>query len=154
MSQMKRVVETALAMRMTAVVDYDFPEVLHHLDNALKAFEKLPKLPKIICLCGSTRFYQQFQEANFRLTMKGNIVLSVGFYPHSPEVHGEGVGVTDAQKVELDELHMRKIDLCDEVFILNVGGYIGHSTRNEIEYARKTAKIVHYLEAPKLRDMP
>ncbi len=104
--------------------------------------------PKIVTLCGSTRFYDAFQRANYNLTMGGSIVLSVGFYPHSSEItgHGEGVGHDSDEKVALDELHKRKIDLCDEVFVLNVGGYIGDSTRSEIEYAHAHDKPVIYLE--------
>lgn len=104
--------------------------------------------PKIVCLCGSTRFYPQFQQANYELTMAGCIVLSVGFYPHAvKEMHHEAAGCTPAQKVQLDELHKRKIDLCDEVYVLNVGGYIGESTRSEIEYAIAHGKPVRYLES-------
>lgn len=77
--------------------------------------------PRIVCLCGSTRFHEEFVAANYRETMAGRIVLSVGFYPHAAgEVHGEGVGCTDEQKAALDELHLRKIDLADEVLVLNV----------------------------------
>lgn len=104
-------------------------------------------VPLIVCLCGSTRFYTAFQEANYRETMAGNIVLTVGFYPHAADrAHGEEVGVTPEQKVALDELHKRKIDMCDEVFVLNVGGYIGESTRAEIEYTQRIGKLVRYLE--------
>jgi hypothetical protein len=79
--------------------------------------------------------------------MAGNIVLSVGFYPHSTfAAHGEGVGHDSAEKVALDELHKRKIDLCDSVYVLNVGGYIGQSTRSEIDYAWALGKPVRYLE--------
>lgn len=103
--------------------------------------------PKIVCLCGSTRFYSAFQEANYRETMDGRIVLSVGFYPHAtPEAHGEEIGITPEQKETLDQLHLRKIDLADEVLVLNVGGYIGDSTRREIEYARSLGKPVRWLE--------
>lgn len=106
------------------------------------------KTPHIVCLCGSTRFYKEFQVANYEETMKGNIVLSVGFYPHAVnEMHGEGVGITPEQKEALDELHKRKIDLCDEVLVLNVGGYIGDSTRSEIEYAKKRKVAIRYLES-------
>lgn len=104
-------------------------------------------MPRIVCLCGSTRFYQKFMEANYEETMRGRIVLSVGFYPHAVnEVHGEGVGITPDQKETLDELHKRKIDLADEVYVLNVGGYIGASTRGEIEYAKKLGKPLRWLE--------
>ena len=78
--------------------------------------------------------------------MEGRIVLTVGFYPHAPQAHGEGVGATSEQKVALDELHKRKIDLSDRVLVLNVGGYIGDSTRGEIQYARHIVGIpVDYL---------
>lgn len=104
--------------------------------------------PKIVCLCGSTRFYEEFQRANYDLTMKGEIVLSVGFYPHSArQAHGEEIGCTSEQKMRLDELHKRKIDICDYVFVLNKDGYIGESTRSEIEYAINLGKPVSYLEA-------
>lgn len=101
----------------------------------------------IVCLCGSTRFYGAFQQANYAETMAGRIVLSVGFYPHSAAVaHGEGVGATSEQKVALDELHLDKIDLADEVLVLNVGGYVGDSTRREIQHARNTGKTIRWLE--------
>jgi hypothetical protein len=106
--------------------------------------------PTITVLCGSTRFYDEFQRANYELTMAGHIVLSVGFYPHSAHVHGEGVGATLAEKVALDELHKRKIDLADEVLVLNVGGYIGDSTRAEIEHASAMGKPIRYLEPAEL----
>lgn len=105
------------------------------------------EMPKIVCLCGSTRFYQQFQRANYEETMAGNIVLSVGFYMHrSEQAHGEKWGCTPEQKIKLDELHKRKIDLADEVLVLNVGGYIGESTRSEIEYAEALKMPIRYLE--------
>ncbi|MDE1971128.1 MAG: hypothetical protein KGI50_06180 [Patescibacteria group bacterium] len=107
--------------------------------------------PKIVCLCGSTRFYESFQCANFEETMKGKIVLSVGFYPHASErAHGEHLGITTEQKVRLDELHKRKIDLADEVLILNVDGYIGKSTRSELDYARSLGKPVRFLVDPEI----
>jgi hypothetical protein len=104
--------------------------------------------PRVVVLCGSTRFYNQFQQANYDETMAGRIVLSVGFYPHAKAEHGhgEGVGHDSTEKVALDELHKRKIDLADEVLVLNVGGYIGESTRCEVEYAEKIGRPVRYLE--------
>ena len=78
--------------------------------------------PTIICLCGSTRFYPAFQEANFRETLDGKIVLSVRFYPHAQnDAHGEDKGITPEQKRDLDNLHLREIDLADEILMLNVG---------------------------------
>jgi hypothetical protein len=105
-------------------------------------------VPRIVVLCGSTRFYDEFQQANYDLTMRGEIVLSVGFYPHAKAEHGhgEGVGHDSVEKVALDELHKRKIDLADYVYVLNVGGYIGDSTRSEIDYALAIGRPVQYLE--------
>lgn len=104
--------------------------------------------PEVVTLCGSTRFYDEFQEANYRLTMQGKIVLSVGFYPHAKAQHGhgEGVGHDSMEKVALDELHKRKIDMSDRVLVLNVGGYIGESTRSEIEHAHRVGVPVDYIE--------
>ncbi len=97
---------------------------------------------KVITLCGSTRFKEQFLEQQKRLTLEGNIVISVGMFGHSgdQEVWTEGV------KDMLDDMHKRKIDMADEIFVINVGGYIGSSTRSEIEYAKSTGKMVRYLE--------
>ena len=103
-------------------------------------------MPRIVCLCGSTRFYDEFQKAYFEETMKRRIVLSVGFKPGVQE-HGQTVGITPEQKEMLDELHMRRIDLADEVYILNKGGYVGESTRKELEYARSKGKPIRYLES-------
>ena len=104
-----------------------------------------PRFPRIVCLCGSTRFWKAFQEVSLRETMAGRIVLSVGCDTASDEDHG----ITRDQKERLDELHLRKIDLADEVFVLNVGGYIGESTGNELAYAlasRNPRKVVRTLE--------
>ncbi len=118
----------------------------------VSCIERQHVTPKIVTLCGSTRFYQAFQLANFHETMQGHIVLSVGFYAHakteewSARIHGEIVGVSPEEKEFLDELHLRKIDLCDDVFVLNVGGYIGESTQKEINYAKEQGKVIRYLE--------
>lgn len=121
---------------------------LNKVANALVTVNEAPSLPAIVCLCGSTRFYEQFQKSNFDETMAGRIVLSVGFYPHGPKesrAHGGDVGITAEEKIALDVLHKRKIDLADEVLVLNVNGYIGDSTRSEVEYARATGKPVRWL---------
>ncbi len=98
--------------------------------------------PVIVCLCGSTRFSEAFREANLRETLAGKIVLSIGC-----EWHGDqALGLTEEDKKRLDELHLRKIDVADEVLILNVGGYIGQSTERERLYAMAHGKIVRYLE--------
>ena len=97
---------------------------------------------KVITLCGSTRFKNEFLEAQKRLTLEGNVVISVGLFGHSgdKEVWTEGV------KDMLDRQHLAKIDLADEIFVINVGGYIGDSTRREIAYAEYKGKSITYLE--------
>ena len=97
---------------------------------------------KVITLCGSTRFKDEFLEAQKRLTLEGNVVISVGLFGHSgdDEVWTEGV------KDMLDRQHLAKIDLADEIFVINVGGYIGESTRREIAYAEYKGKSITYLE--------
>jgi hypothetical protein len=97
---------------------------------------------KIVTLCGSTRFKAQFMEAQKCLTLEGNIVISVGLFGHSGDDDVWKPGVKDM----LDDIHLRKMDLADEIFVINVGGYIGESTRREIAYAEKTGKEVKYLE--------
>ena len=97
---------------------------------------------KVITLCGSTRFKEQYLEAQKRLTLEGNIVISVGLFGHS----GDDEVWTEGTKAMLDDMHKRKIDLADEIFVVNVDGYIGESTRSEIEYAKANGKVVKYLE--------
>ena len=96
---------------------------------------------KIITLCGSTKFKDDFMVEQKRLTLEGNIVISVGVFGHS-----DGDVLTIDVKDILDDIHKSKIDLSDEIFVINVGGYIGTSTKSEIEYAKSTGKMVKYLE--------
>ena len=105
---------------------------------------------KVITLCGSTRFKDEFMEAQKRLTLAGNIVISVGLFGHSGDNEvweNMDEGTLTKTKEMLDDMHKRKIDMADEIFVINVGGYIGSSTRSEIEYAVGAGKLVHYLEA-------
>ena len=107
----------------------------------------LPKgFPKIVCLCGSTRFSEAFKAANLRETVSGNIVLSIGCDTKSDADLLALGQLTPEAKEGLDQLHKRKIDLADEILVLNVGGYIGDSTRSEIEYAQKMNKSIRLLE--------
>lgn len=104
---------------------------------------------KVITLCGSTRFKDAFIEAQKRLTLEGNIVISVGLFGHSGDDEvweNMDEGTLTAAKKMLDDMHKRKIDMADEIFVINVGGYIGESTRSEIAYAQATGKPVQYLE--------
>ena len=97
---------------------------------------------KVVTLCGSTRFKEQFFEVQKKLTLEGYIVISVGLFGHS----GDNEVLTEGTKEMLDEMHLSKIDLADEIFVINVNGYIGESTKREIEYAKSTGKTVNYLE--------
>lgn len=106
--------------------------------------------PVIVTLCGSTRFMDAFREANLKETLAGKIVLTVGCdtkadsdlldYMSPPE--------WEITKARLDALHLAKIDMSSEVLILNVGGYIGDSTRRELEYAGMRGKTIRFLEPP------
>ena len=96
----------------------------------------------VITLCGSTRFKDQFLEAQKRLTLEGNIVISVGLFGHS----GDDEVWTEGTKEMLDDMHKRKIDMADAIYVINVDGYIGESTRAEIEDAKRNGKEVRYLE--------
>ena len=97
---------------------------------------------KVITLCGSTKFKDEFIKAQKELTLAGNIVISVGLVGHS----GDNEVWTNDTKEMLDDMHKRKIDMADEIFVINVGGYIGESTRSEIAYAKAHGKKVEYLE--------
>lgn len=104
---------------------------------------------KVITLCGSTRFKDEFMKAQKDLTLKGNIVISVGLFGHSGDWEvweNMDKGTLTKTKEMLDDMHKRKIDMADEIFVINVGGYIGSSTKSEIEYALKNGKKVNYLE--------
>ena len=95
---------------------------------------------KVITLCGSTRFKEDFERVNKYLTLAGNIVISVGCFGHA------GDSFTEDQKVMLDDIHKRKIDMADAIYVINKDGYIGSSTRSEIQYALRTGKQIIYME--------
>lgn len=104
---------------------------------------------RVITLCGSTRFKDTFLDAQKKLTLEGNIVISVGLFGHSGDSEvweNMDEGTLTKTKEMLDDMHKRKIDMADEIFVINVGGYIGSSTKSEIEYAIATGKAVRYLE--------
>ena len=104
---------------------------------------------KVVTLCGSTRFREQFMQAQKDLTLQGNIVISVGLYGHAGDSEvweNMDEGTLTKTKEMLGDMHKRKIDMSDEIFVINVNGYIGDSTKSEIKYAKETGKIVNYLE--------
>jgi len=96
---------------------------------------------EVVTLCGSTRFKDDFNRVQKELTLKGFIVISVGSFGHS------GDAVTDEQKTMLDDMHKRKIDMADSIFVINKNGYIGKSTASEIAYAENHGKTVTYMES-------
>ena len=97
---------------------------------------------KVITLCGSTRFKEDFERVNRELTLSGNIVISVGCFGHSGDVFSA------EQKIMLDDIHKRKIDMSDGIYVINRNGYIGESTRGEIRYAYLHNKTVTFMETP------
>lgn len=100
--------------------------------------------PTVVCLCGSTRFTEQFRTENLHETIAGRIVLSIGCDTKSDTDLLALGQLTEEAKARLDELHLRKIDLADEILVLNVDDYIGESTRREIAYARANGKRVRW----------
>ncbi|MBP3727262.1 MAG: hypothetical protein J6I60_08650 [Bacteroidaceae bacterium] len=96
----------------------------------------------VVTLCGSTRFKDAFLAAQKRLTLEGNIVISVGLFGHS----GDDEVWTEGTKAMLDDMHLRKIDMAEAIYVVNPGGYIGESTRREIAYARQQGKQILSLE--------
>jgi len=116
--------------------------ISYHRTNSNQRMMVLHRdFPKIVTLCGSTRFKDVFNEANLRLTLAGYVVLSVGSFTHSDNE----LGITEEQKVKLDVLHKNKIDLADCILVLNVDGYAGSSTLSEIKHAVDTNKPTAYL---------
>lgn len=99
--------------------------------------------PKVITLCGSSRFLLEFQKKNAELTLQGNLVFSIAMV--SSAVEGE---LPSTKKGILDSVHMHKIRMSDEIFVINPGGYIGDSTRREIDFATKIGRRVNYMEPP------
>lgn len=114
-----------------------------NLDQLLE-MKAMRKKPTIVCLCGSTRFAQAFADANLFETLSGRIVLSIGCNTKSDDDLVKAGFVIN--KEALDTLHLHKIDLCDEVLVLNVNDYVGDSTRREVEYAKRLGKVIRWLE--------
>ncbi len=109
--------------------------------------------PRVVCFCGSTRFAHEFMILRWEMEKQGIITLGINILPNG-YFENEGGHGAEQQGVKevLDELHLRKIDISDEVFVINKGGYIGESTRAEIEYAYKIKKPVKFLEQSYLNE--
>lgn len=100
------------------------------------------KTYNVVTLCGSTKFKDEYLKAQKDLTLQGNIVISVGMFGHS----GDDEVWEENTKEMLDDMHKRKIDMANEIFVINKGGYIGSSTKSEIKYAKANGKGIKYLE--------
>ena len=98
---------------------------------------------RVITLCGSTKFKNEFMEVQKKLTLDGYIVISVGLFGHS----GDNEAWSEGTKEMLDDMHKRRIDMADEIFVINVNGYIGSSTKSEIEYAKSKGLPIQYYES-------
>ena len=120
------------------VLDTLNTELQKQIDELKK---RISKTYKVVTLCGSTRFKDTFIREQKRLTLEGNIVISVGLFGHS----GDDEAFNTETKTMLDDMHKRKIDLSDEIFVINENGYIGTSTKSEIEYAKANGKVIKYL---------
>ncbi len=103
-------------------------------------------LPKIITLCGSSRFVAEMAVLAWNMEKQGAIVLSLHLMPAGYPCAGDHLAEAEGVAAQMDELHLRKIDLSDEIFVVNKGGYIGQSTAREIEYAKRKGKPVNFLE--------
>lgn len=102
---------------------------------------------KIITLCGSIKFKDEFMKVQEKLTLDGNIVLTPNFFNNIKKED-----IDEKTKEMLDEMHKQKINMSDEIYVINVGGYIGESTKSEIEYAERKGKKIFYLESIKLEE--
>lgn len=98
---------------------------------------------KVVCLCGSTRFKSKFDEVLLKESLKGNVVFSLSVFEKS-----DGVSLTPEQIGILSDVHFSKIDMSDEILVINVDGYIGEQTEREIDYASTLGKTVRFLEDP------
>ncbi len=94
----------------------------------------------IITLCGSIKFKTEFMRIQEKLVLNGNIVFTPNFF------NSMNTEISSKMKKMLDEMHRQKIDMSDEIYVINLGGYIGESTKAEIEYAKLKGKKVSYLE--------
>lgn len=121
---------------------------LHDLDSLVEVQGVPMAKPAVVCLCGSTRFSQAFRDANLHETLAGRIVLTIGCDMRSDvELFADkSEDELAVIKASLDELHLRKIDMSDEVLILNVDGYVGQSTERELKYAQSLGKTIRFLE--------
>jgi len=110
----------------------------------------------VITLCGSTRFRKEFETAQKQLTLQGCIVISVGLFRHTGDSEvweNMDEGTKTQTKMMLDDMHKSKIDMADEIYVINPGGYIGESTWSEICYTSMLEKNIRYMEPIKSNEV-
>jgi hypothetical protein len=105
-------------------------------------YTRIPITGRRITLCGSSRFPEAFEYWNAQLTLAGNIVYSIALMPHHANISGE---LSQSEKELLDDVHLKKIDNSDAIFVVDIGGYTGESTQREIAYAIGRGKEVYRL---------
>ena len=122
-------------------------KLLNIINISMMAYEvdKGPTYSKIITLCGSTRFYKKFDEVMLKLTLAGWIVFTIGTHQFSDH---DLPNVNNVKKM-LDKMHKTKIDMSAAIFVIDVDGYIGESTKTEIAHAYATDKKVFHLSKKK-----
>lgn len=129
--------ETALLMAIAA------DPAMNDVDR-----QEMRTFPRIVCLCGSTRFSEAFRTARLHLALDGAIVLTLG-----SDTQSDAELRLDEEALRIiAERHLRQIDLCDDVLVINPGGYIGQHTAAEIAYARQHGKAVRFLEPEQQHD--
>lgn len=121
----------------------DVPDAMRDVADLLDGTGR----PEIVCICGSSRFIQEIAVKGWELEKAGEIVLSMHLLPSTyPGVQADHQAEAEGVAEQMDELHLRKIDLADRVLVMNIGGYIGESTQREIRYALEQRKIVDFVE--------
>lgn len=120
-----------------------YPQLLTPEEKLAAAKERL-NIPHVVVICGSTRFMEQMADADRSLTWAGHIVVRPGCDMKTSHPLWADPEQAEAGKARLDDLHRAKIRLANAVLVVNPGGYIGDSTRAEIEYARSLGKPIEY----------
>ena len=113
---------------------------LDEMGSQLLRYDRLFR-PMIFCLCGSTRFKEDYEAASMTLTLQGHIVLMPGFFPHADEIP-----LQDDVRASWEKGCLAKIDLADVLYIVNPGNYIGDHTSRMIQYAKNVKKEIIYYE--------
>jgi hypothetical protein len=116
------------------------PKATEEKPEAEKLYMRDYMLPKVITICGSTKFKAEYEAVNKWLTLRGHVVLSVACFGHA-----DSHNFTIEDKKILDRVHRDKIDLSDAIFVIDKNGYIGESTKSEIAHAKLAGKKVYYM---------